>query len=106
MVIDPVRGQVDHFEPVSTRTLPMEFPKVATPRVGLKSRYVYTSAFSDRPGCQYFDALQRLDTATGEVQVCVCSVCMCLCVCVYERRQRRAHPCARSFGLPACNRRV
>ena len=27
-----------------------------------------------------------------------------LCVC--ERRVRRAHPCARSFGLPACKRRV
>ena len=28
----------------------------------------------------------------------------CVCVCVYERRPRKAHPCAPSVGLPACKR--
>jgi carotenoid cleavage dioxygenase-like enzyme len=69
MVIDPVAGTMEAFSPLSTATLPMEFPKVATPLVGKQARYVYTSAFSGRPGCQYFDALQRLDTHTGDVQV-------------------------------------
>ena len=52
----------------------------------------------------YFHALRR--------QVCVCvssewaCACVRVCVCVRERRPRRAHPCARSFGLPTCTRRV
>ena len=44
--------------------------------------------------------------STMQVRVCVCVYYICIqpAPCVCERRQRRAHPCAPSFGLPARKR--
>jgi len=70
MIIDTSRGgRLLSFEPVSDSALPMEFPKVATPMQGQRARYAYTSAFSDRPGANFIDCMQKIDLHNGQVEV-------------------------------------